>query len=250
MTALNIACFPGCLPSGILAEILRGGAEKAREAGALVVGGHTVEDNEPKYGLSVMGLVHPARILANSGALVGDLLVLTKPLGIGIINTAIKGDLADDNLYQKNVEIMSYLNKDACQAVLSVGVSGCTDITGFGFLGHAAEMAEASKVTLEIWSDNLPVIEESRELARMGIIPGGAYRNKEFLKGKVEMRETVAQEMEDIMYDPQTSGGLLISLPEAKTGMLLEEFRKINLATPFSVVGKVKERSRFSIEVK
>lgn len=249
VTALNIACFPGCLPGKILGEILKGGAEKVREAGAIVVGGHTVEDNEPKYGLSVMGLVHPERMITNAGAQAGDLLVLTKPLGIGILNTAIKGGLADQAAYLRNVETMSYLNKDAGQAMLKVGVSGCTDITGFGLLGHALEMAEASGLTLEIWTDHLPLLEESVELARMGIIPAGAYRNREFLKGKVNMRKNIAQEIEDILYDPQTSGGLLIALPEYKAKVLLEELRKTML-TPYAIVGRTKKKTDYCIEVK
>lgn len=249
VTALNIACFPGCLPEPVLGEILRGGADKVIEAGALVVGGHTVEDNEPKYGLSVMGMVHPKRIITNAGSCPGDLLVLTKPLGTGILNTAIKGDLLSEDAYRKNVEIMSYLNKDACQAMLKTGVSGCTDITGFGFLGHAAEMAEASGMTLEIFTESLPVIEESIELAKMGIIPGGAYRNKDFLRNKVFIQGNITQEMEDILYDPQTSGGLLIALPEEKAGLLSEELKRVN-RTPYAVVGRVKKRTDHIIEVK
>lgn len=249
VTALNIACFPGCLPGAILGEILRGGADKVKEAGALVVGGHTVEDNEPKYGLSVMGMVHPKRVVANSGACAGDLLILTKPLGVGILNTAVKGGLADEKVYRKNVEVMSYLNKDACQAMLKIGVSGCTDITGFGFLGHAAEMAEASGMTLEIFTEGLPIINESLELARMGIIPGGAYRNRDFLQNRVIIQGKISQEIEDILYDPQTSGGLLIALPESKAGLLLEELRQVN-HTPYAIVGRVKKRTDYLIEVK
>jgi len=249
LTALNIACFPGCLSGEILGEILRGGADKVREAGALVVGGHTVEDNEPKYGLSVMGLVHPKQIVTNAGSRAGDLLVLTKPLGIGILNTAIKGDLVDEATYRKNVGVMSYLNKDAGLAMLKSGASACTDITGFGFLGHAAEMAEASGVTLEISTESLPVMEESLEFARMGIIPKGAYRNREFLKEKVHIRDNITQEMEDILYDPQTSGGLLIALPEAKAEVLLEELKKIN-RTAFAIVGRAKARTKYLLEVK
>ena len=249
LVAMNIVCFPSCLPECILGEILRGGADKIKEAGALVAGGHTVEDNEPKYGLSVMGLVHPEQIVSNAGACVGDVLVLTKPLGIGILNTALKGGMASEEACRKNVEVMSYLNKDACQAMLKAGVSGCTDITGFGFMGHAAEMAEASGTTLEICSESLPVIEESMELARMGIIPGGAYRNKDFLQEKVIIKGKIKQDMEDILYDPQTSGGLLIALPEANSGLLLEELSRVN-RTPFAIVGRVKKRSNYLIEVK
>lgn len=205
VAALNITCFPPCLPLEMLGEILRGGADKVKEAGALLVGGHSVEDNEPKYGLSVMGLIHPEKVVSNATARIGDVLILTKPLGIGILNTAIKGGLASQEAYQKNVEVMSYLNKDACEVMLNVGVSGCTDITGFGFLGHAAEMAEASGVTLEIYSETIPIIEESMEYAMMGIIPGGAYRNREYLKEKVIIKGRLNQEMEDILYDRSVS---------------------------------------------
>jgi len=249
LVALNIACFPGCLDTGILGAILEGGAAKVKEAGALVVGGHTVEDNEPKYGLSVMGIVHPDRVLTNGTAQVGDLLVLTKPLGIGILNTAIKGDIAEPDTYQKAVNIMTYLNKDAGEAMVKVGVSSCTDVTGFGFLGHGLEMAEASKVTLEVWADKLPLIEESVEFAKMGLIPGGAYRNRNFLQGKVVFRDAVPLEIEDILFDPQTSGGLLIAVPESKAELLLTELSQTN-RTDFAVVGKVKKRAEFPLEVR
>lgn len=246
LTALNISCFPACLSGDILGEILKGGADKVKEAGGIVVGGHTVEDNEPKYGLSVMGLVHPQQVLTNAGANPGDILILTKPLGIGILNAAIKGDLVDQLTYQKAVETMSYLNKDACEAMITVGVSSCTDVTGFGFLGHALEMAEASKVSLEICTKSLPILEESLEFARMGIIPAGAYRNRDFLEGKVNISKSIPQEMEDVLYDPQTSGGLLISIPEAKVGLLLEELRK-NCKTAYAVVGRVMERAQYPL---
>lgn len=245
---MNIACFPPCLPLAILGEILRGGAEKVKEAGALLVGGHTVEDNEPKYGLSVMGLIHPEKVISNAGACVGDVLIITKPLGIGILNTAIKGGLASQEAYQKNVDVMSYLNKDACHVMLNVGVSGCTDITGFGFLGHAAEMAEASRVTLEIYSESIPIIGESMEYAMMGIIPGGAYRNREYLKDKVIIKGQLNKGTEDILYDPQTSGGLLIALPEASSGIIMEELSRVN-RTSYAIVGRVKKRSSYLIEV-
>jgi len=249
LTALNIACFPTCLPRETLGQIIKGGADKVREAGALIVGGHTVEDNEPKYGLSVMGVVHPRQIITNAGAKVGDLLVLTKPLGLGIINTAIKGGLVDDILYRKSIEIMTYLNKDASLAMQKAGATGCTDITGFGLLGHAVEMAEASGVSLEIWVDSLPVIAESVELARMGLVPQGAYKNREYLQAKVSMENKIPLEMQDILFDPQTSGGLLISVPEAQLDLLLKELQQTN-RTPFAVVGRVKKKSTYSLKVK
>ena len=208
VTAMNIVCFPNCLSADILKEILRGGADKVAEAGAIVVGGHSVEDDEPKFGLSVMGTVHPGKVAVNSGAKPGDVLILTKPLGIGILNTAIKADLADENTVKKTVKNMSYLNKDASEAMMKAGISGCTDITGFGLLGHAFEMAAASNVSLEIWSDYIPIIKESIDFAKMGIIPAGAYNNEGYIGTRVRFAESIKQEIKDIMYDPQTSGGL------------------------------------------
>ncbi len=248
VTAMNIVCFPTCLPIDILKEILKGGADKVKEAGAIVVGGHSVEDDEPKFGLSVMGMVHPGKVTANSGAKPGDMLILTKPLGIGILNTAIKADLTDEGVYKKAVDVMSYLNKDACEAMMKVGINGCTDITGFGLLGHGYEMAEASNVSLEIWSDYIPIIKESIELAKMGIIPAGAYNNEGYIGEHVRFDKSIKQEIRDIMYDPQTSGGLLISVPEENSEKLMEELRKNN-KTDFNIIGKVKTKGKYSIEV-
>lgn len=249
ITAMNIVCFPTCLPMDILKEILRGGADKVAEAGAIVVGGHSVEDDEPKFGLSVMGMVHPEKVAANSGAKPGDVLILTKPIGLGILNTAIKADLADEAVIKKAVDIMAYLNKDACEAMVKVGVNGCTDITGFGLLGHAYEMAEASGVSMEIWSDYLPLIRESLEFAKMGIIPAGTYNNEGYLDGHILFTEGIPQEIKDVMYDPQTSGGLLISVPEGHSERLMEELRKVN-RVDFNLIGKIKEKGKYSIEVK
>lgn len=248
VTAMNIACFPSCLSPDILAEIIRGGADKVAEAGAIVIGGHTVEDDVPKFGLSVMGMVHPSKVTANSGAREGDMLVLTKPLGVGILNTAIKADLLNDELYQKVVFSMSYLNKDACEAMMETGVKCCTDITGFGLLGHAYEMAEGSGATLELWSDCIPVIAESIEYAKMGIIPGGAYNNAKYLEGKISFSSSVEQHYVDIMFDPQTSGGLLISVPSEKLEELIERLKE-RLKCDFAVIGKVKKKSQYAIEV-
>lgn len=248
VTAMNIVCFPTCLSMDILKEILRGGADKVAEAGAIVVGGHSVEDDEPKFGLSVMGMVHPKRVAANSGAKPGDLLILTKPIGVGILNTAIKADLVDAVVIEKAVRCMSYLNKDACEAMVKVGINGCTDITGFGLLGHAFEMAEASNASIELWSDYIPIIKESIEYAKMGIIPAGAYNNKGYLEGHIRFSEGIRQEIRDIMYDPQTSGGLLISVSEERSELLLEELRTRN-RLDFNVIGKVKPKDEYSIEV-
>jgi selenide,water dikinase len=214
LLALNIVCFPNCLDPGVLGEILRGGADKVAEAGAIIAGGHTVQDNEPKYGLAVTGLVHPGRVRSNAGALPGDILVLTKPLGSGIINTAAKGDLASQESIKAAVENMSALNHAAAEAMAGFEAGACTDITGFGLLGHAAEMAGASNVSLEIWSGRLPLLPGALDMAAMGMIPAGAYANRDFLAGQVRLAESVSPELAAIMYDPQTSGGLLISVPE------------------------------------
>lgn len=248
LTAMNIVCFPNCLSIDVLGQILKGGADKVLEAGAVIAGGHSVEDNEPKYGLSVMGVVHPDKVVTNSGAKAGDVLILTKPLGLGILNTAIKADLLEAETINIAVNTMSYLNKDACEAMMIVGVNSCTDITGFGLLGHALEMAEGSQVTMEIWSDYIPIIKESLELARMGIIPGGAYKNESHIGDKAIFNNDIKQEIKDILYDPQTSGGLLISVSEDKSEKLMKLLKEKN-KTSFNIIGKVKEKGQNPLEV-
>lgn len=248
VTVMNIVCFPNCLPVEILTQILKGGADKVMEAGAIVVGGHSVEDDEPKFGLSVMGMVDIDKITANAGAKPGDLLILTKPLGVGIINTAVKADAAPKEAAAKAIETMSYLNKDASEAAMQVGVHACTDITGFGLLGHAFEMADGSNTTIEIWADLLPIIKECIELAKDGIIPAGAYNNRKHLEGKVAFKSKPVQYLEDIMFDPQTSGGLLFAVPEEKADKLLQLLSKHN-KTECAIVGKVKEKTDYPIEI-
>lgn len=245
--ALNIVCFPKCLPLDVLKDILLGGADRVKESGALLAGGHTVQDDEPKYGLSVMGLVHPDRVVTNAGAKPGDLLVLTKPLGTGIINTAIKAEMVSPDVYNNAVKTMITLNREAANAMQQVGAKGCTDITGFGLVGHCMEMAEASGVSIRLWKDKIPVLEGARQLARMGMVPAGAYSNKSYAGGRVNLKG-VETDLEDIIFDPQTSGGLLISLPEGKTecflGLLSPE-----TARRCAVIGEVREREAFSVEV-
>ena len=221
LVALNIACFPTCLPVETLAQILQGGADKVREAGALVAGGHTVEDDVPKYGLSVTGVVHPQEVLTNAGAQVGDVLVLTKPLGTGIILTAAKAGLVPGELLAAAVASMVTLNRGAALAMGQVGVNGCTDVTGFGFLGHLAELASASKVAVEVFAQAVPVLPQVVELASMGILPGGAHRNRDYLEAVVTFDPDVDQAWQDVFFDPQTSGGLLISVRPDKAQQLL-----------------------------
>lgn len=245
--AMNIVCFPNCLSPEILVQILKGGQDKVQEAGAILVGGHTVEDDEPKYGLSVTGFVHPDKVLANSHAKPKDLLVLTKPIGTGIINTAIKGGLANDKSYNEAVKVMATLNKYAKEAIDKVGVNGCTDITGFGLLGHGLEMAMASSVSLRIDHDKIPLIDGTLDLAQMGLIPAGAYSNREYIGDKVAFLKDVPVENRDILFDPQTSGGLLVSLPEDKVDKLIEELK--DLPTSFGVIGEVVEKREHYIYV-
>lgn len=246
--AMNIVCFPDCLSPDVLAQILKGGYDKVAEAGALTVGGHTVEDEEPKYGLSVSGFIHPDKILVNSNAKPGDVLVLTKPLGLGIINTAIKGEMADKETYDEAVVVMTTLNKYAKEAIdRTGGVNSLTDITGFGLLGHALEMAEGSSVTITIDYKNIPIVSNALEYANMGLIPAGAYDNRDYIGDKAYINDNVPQVIEDILFDPQTSGGLLISIPKDKVELLLKELK--DLPTKFAVVGRVMEKQEHFIIV-
>jgi len=238
--AMNIVCFPNCLPIEVLGEILKGGADKVLEAGAVVVGGHSVQDDEPKYGLSVMGLVHPEKVLKNHGCRPGDVAIITKPLGTGIINTAIKGGIASEAAYETAVKVMITLNKYAGEIVASHEISACTDITGFGLMGHAYEMASASGVTIRIFKDRLPYIKEAREYAEIGLVPEGSYNNRAYLVGKYDFRD-VEDWQADIIFDPQTSGGLLFTCTKEEAGKILEELDKLELKS--SVIGQAEEYS-------
>ncbi len=211
LIAMNIVCYPCSLGMEPLREILRGGAEKVWESGALLVGGHSVDDKEPKYGLSLTGIVHPDRVVLNRGVQPGDAIVLTKPLGTGIVSTALMAGMADSQAQRRLYQVMSALNDKASQAMLEAGAHACTDITGFGFLGHLMEMAEASGVWFEVNAGRIPVIEGALEYAQMGLIPEGLRRNQDFLAGKVEA-DDVEQSLLEVMFDPQTSGGLLIAV--------------------------------------
>ncbi len=238
IVALNIVCFPNCLNMNILGEILRGGADKVLEAGAVIVGGHTVQDDEPKYGLSVTGIVHPDKVLKNYGSETGDILILTKPIGLGIINTAIKAKIASKEAYEKAVKVMAYLNKYAGEIITDYHITSCTDITGFSLIGHAYEMAEPSKKTFRIFKDAIPFIKEAKEYASMGLIPAGCYENKRYLEGKY-LLNNVESWMEDILFDPQTSGGLLISCKEKDYIDILTRLEKLEVES--SVIGRVED---------
>lgn len=223
--ALNIVCFPCSLDIRILGEILKGGADKVIEAGAVTVGGHSVNDNEPKYGLSVMGKVHPDKVLPNANSKPGDILILTKPLGTGVINTAIKGEAAEEKHIKEAIKHMSTLNKYAADRAKNYKINACTDITGFGLLGHAYEMAEGSKVSINITSSSIKFMDGAAEYAKMGLLPAGTYRNKKHIKNKYESKINEEYVL-DLLFDPQTSGGLLYSLPESEGNKLLEDLNK------------------------
>lgn len=246
--ALNIVCFPKQLDIEILGEILRGGAEKVKEAGALLVGGHSIQDDEPKYGLSVMGIVDPKKILKNVGAKAGDLLILTKPIGTGILNTCIGEDLLSEGQYISLTQCMAELNKNAALPLVNYNVSACTDVTGFGLIGHLAEMlseestdSEEAPICAEIYFDQIPLLDGAVEFATMGIIPGGTYRNSAYSGKKAVLSDQLPDYAMDLLFDPQTSGGLLISLPEAEAKRLLDVYKE-SLNQPFGVIGRVREK--------
>jgi selenide, water dikinase len=222
LLALNIACFPACEDMKILGEILRGGADKVREAGAIIVGGHTVDDKEPKYGLSVTGIVHPDKVLPNANSMPGDVLVLTKPIGTGVINTALKGEIAEERHVKEAIRNMAALNKYAADIAKKYKINACTDITGFGLSGHALEMAEGSGTCIHLQSNNIRFIEGAVEYAKMGLIPAGTYRNKKHRADKYAQLVS-EQYIIDLLFDPQTSGGLMYSLPEKDAVRLNEE---------------------------
>ncbi len=248
LIALNIVAFPNCLPIEVLGEILRGGADKVKEAGALLVGGHSIEDNEPKYGLSVTGTVHPDRVLANATAKPGDVLILTKPVGMGILNTCIKEALLEQELVDEAIRVMATLNKVAGERMIEVGANACTDITGFGLIGHALEMAEGSKVTIELDSHVVPIMEGAVENAEMGLVPAGTYKNRDYAGDRVSIDASIAEAMIDVLYDPQTSGGLLISL-EPEKAEILEKLYREQLTTAFARVGRVTQRGEKALYV-
>lgn len=241
LLAMNIVCFPNCLSPNVLGEILKGGADKCLEANTLVVGGHTVQDDEPKFGLSVSAVIHPKEVLTNSGAKPGDVLVLTKPVGVGIINTALKGGILeeDDEIYLEAVKSMTTLNKFGQAALKGLKVNACTDITGFGLIGHALEMAEGSDVTITIDADSIPILDGSLEYARMGLVPAGSYDNRKFVGDKALLKN-IKTDMEDVLFDPQTSGGLMISLPESEAEILME--RLADNPLKYGIIGKVSEK--------
>ena len=222
---LNIMAVPESMPKEAVHQLLRGGYDKVYEAGALITGGHSILDDEPKYGLAVTGFVHPDRVLTNSGARPGDVLLLTKPLGIGVLTTAAKADMATPAAVALAQQLMTTLNRSARDAMVKYRVHACTDVTGFGLLGHACEMAQGSGVELELRVEDIDLIPEAVELARMGILPAGMYRNRTFAEGEVDAGDTELCR-QDLLYDPQTAGGLLMAVDPEDADALFAELRR------------------------
>lgn len=238
-TAMNLVAFPvKDMDISILRQIIEGGLDKMTEAGVVLVGGHSVEDKELKYGLSVTGFIHPDRVLTKRNLMAGDHLILTKPLGTGIINTAIKGGLASPEIIEIVTQLMATLNRDAAEIMRNYSVHACTDITGFGFLGHLAEMVQDSRLGVQIHSSRIPILPETLNYARMGLFPAGAFKNREFYEGFVEMAPTVDRLLQDVLFDPQTSGGLLISLEGNDADDLLRELKGKGIRDA-AIVGEV-----------
>ena len=250
VTAMNIVCFPiKKMDINILREILRGGLDKMREAEVVLVGGHSVDDNELKYGLSVTGVIHPKKVVMNNGAKPGDKLLLTKKLGTGIISTGIKAGEVNKNTIKKVTQSMTTLNKIASEVMMSVGVHACTDVTGFGFLGHAAEMLTDTNNGMVIESSKVPFFHEAKALVENGFLPGGLSRNRDFRKVMVEFRPDVPQYLRDILFDPQTSGGLLIAVAKTKALRLIDSLHEAG-ASNAAIVGEVVEKPKGKIVVR
>jgi len=246
LTAMNLVAFPCSLDLGILREILAGGLSKIEESGARLCGGHSVQDEEPKYGLSVTGFVESDRVVRNAGAQPGDTLVLTKPLGLGILTTALKRDIVTEEEIEDAVQTASLLNKPARDAIREVGVSAATDVTGYGFLGHLMEMLEAGAVGAVVHRDEIPVWELAVPLANDRVYPGGLKSNREYLEDRVKL-DGLSEDDLLPLYDPQTSGGLLVAVPEARASALVSALEERGVKG--AIVGEVVERTGVRVAV-
>jgi len=244
--ALNVAALPDNLPPEVSSEIIRGGAEKAREAGVVIAGGHTVKDKEPKYGLVVIGFVDPRKMLSKGGLKVGDVLILTKPLGFGVTTTALKQQKADEQDVQVAVTWMKRLNKTASQLAIEFNLHGGTDITGYSLLGHGMEMAEASGVSLRFDFAAVPFISGARKYAEQGIFPGGAFDNKKHFGEKVNFADSIDEPKQMLLFDPQTSGGLLFGVPQDSVDPFLARAKELD--QPAWKVGRVQAGSGIQID--
>jgi selenide,water dikinase len=250
LTAVNIVCFPAkTMDMSVLRQILQGGLDKMREAGVLLIGGHSVQDEEPKYGLSVTGVVHPDRVLLNRGGRVGDKLILTKPLGTGIVSTALKAGLAGAALVARSTKYMTTLNKTAADLMLEMpDIHACTDITGFGFLGHACEMVEDSDVGMLIHASSVPFFPGIKEFVEKEIVPGGLERNRQYRSKFIEVAPACPDWLVDILFDPQTAGGLLIVLPESQAETLIGRMHAHGIVEA-AIVGEIISEPKGKIRV-
>jgi selenide,water dikinase len=248
-TAMNLVAFPmQKLGKDVLRAVLAGGNEKLKEAEAVLIGGHSIEDDELKYGLSVTGFVHPQHIYTNKGLRLGDCLILTKPLGTGIINTAIKGGLASSETISKVTDLMAELNKTASAVIKSYPITACTDITGFGLIGHLSEMVFGTDISVTVESRTVPVLPEALEFAAMGFVPGGTHRNRSFRQEMVKLAPDISPIMRDVLFDPQTSGGLLIGCPDKRA----DELKKDLIAKGVkhtAIIGKVFDKEKEIIKI-
>jgi selenide,water dikinase len=249
VTAMNIVCFPSCdLPEEVLAQTLKGGQDKINESGAVLVGGHSVDDPEFKYGLSVTGVVHPDRVLTNSGARVGDAIILTKPIGTGVISTAIKAKLAEKSQIRESVGVMSMLNRLPIDIMEGVDVHACTDVTGFGLAGHMVEMARGAKKQLTLFSSKVPLLEGVLTFAAMGLVPAGTHKNRTFFKQFTKVSPDLNLALVDLMFDPQTSGGLMICLEKRMAGSWVAQMEKKGINA--WIIGEVgKESARGFLDI-
>jgi selenide,water dikinase len=239
LTAMNIVCFPiKTMDISVLREILRGGLDKIKEAGAVLVGGHSIEDSELKYGLSVTGIVHPSKVLTNVGAEAGDRLILTKPLGTGIINTAIKAGMANEESIERVSNYMARLNKTASEVTQEIGARACTDITGFGLLGHACEMIQGTNKGMILYASRIPLFPEAMSFAEMGLVPGGTYRNRDFRIHQVDIDPKASPYFVDILFDAQTSGGLLIAVAGEKAETMVKRLKERGIDEA-AIIGEV-----------
>jgi len=242
-TAMNIVAFPiKSMGREVLREMLAGGIAKLKEAETVLLGGHSIEDDDVKYGLAVTGFVHPQQIRANQGLVPGDCLILTKPLGTGIINTAIKAGLASKQTIRKVTEQMAALNRAAAEAMGAFKVSACTDVTGFGLLGHMAEMINSTNTAVTVHARKVPVLSEAYQFAAMGLVPAGAYKNRNFRQDMIEAPANFDPILRDILFDPQTSGGLLIGCGEAEAVKLVSRLHDLGVAEA-AIIGHVEEKS-------
>ena len=247
LLALNVAALPATLPAETIAAIFRGGAEKVREAGAVIAGGHSIQDKEPKVGLVVIGIAHPQKLLTKAAARPGDVLLLTKPLGTGCITTAAKADRADPEHIDEASRWMCRLNRAACEAALSSGARAATDVTGFGLAGHAVEMADASRVTIRLQIDAIPLIRGAADYAGQGIFPGGSANNRRVFQGAFRFDPNLPEPQQMLLFDAQTSGGLLVSLPADRLDVFTAEMDRCD--EPWWQIGTVADREDASVTV-